>query len=82
MPSQKGPPKWLTITLESVHPDDVLNKRIRSTTRKNGGDVENSDSPIYMDVSYDCKLNFSTYFEPNSFKESSSHDEWKEAMQK
>jgi hypothetical protein len=22
-PSQKGPPKWLTKTLESVHPDEV-----------------------------------------------------------
>eukprot|EP00253_Pinus_taeda_P025146 PITA_25146 len=35
-----------------------------------------------MDVSYDCEFNLSTYFEPNSFKEVSSHVEWKEAMQK
>eukprot|EP00253_Pinus_taeda_P024063 PITA_24063 len=35
-----------------------------------------------MDVSYDFGLNLSTNFEPNSFKEASSHDEWKEAMQK
>jgi len=35
-----------------------------------------------MDVSYDCELNLSTYFEPNSLKESASHDEWKESMQK
>jgi len=35
-----------------------------------------------MDVSYDCELNLSTYFEPTSFKEAASHDEWKEAMQK
>eukprot|EP00253_Pinus_taeda_P028593 PITA_28593 len=35
-----------------------------------------------MDVSYDCELNLSTDFEPNSFKEAASHDEWKEAMQK
>eukprot|EP00253_Pinus_taeda_P017144 PITA_17144 len=35
-----------------------------------------------MDVSYDYELNFSIDFEPNSFKEVASHDEWKEAMQK
>eukprot|EP00253_Pinus_taeda_P035569 PITA_35569 len=35
-----------------------------------------------MDVSYDCELNLSTDFEPTSFKEVASHDEWKEAMQK
>eukprot|EP00253_Pinus_taeda_P002719 PITA_02719 len=35
-----------------------------------------------MDVSYDCELKLSTDFEPTSFKEDASHDEWKEAMQK
>eukprot|EP00253_Pinus_taeda_P023767 PITA_23767 len=35
-----------------------------------------------MDVSYDCELNLSIDFEPTSFKEVASHDEWKEAMQK
>jgi len=35
-----------------------------------------------MDVTYDCELNLSTDFEPTSFKEAASHDEWKEAMQK
>eukprot|EP00253_Pinus_taeda_P002361 PITA_02361 len=35
-----------------------------------------------MDVSYDWELNLSTNFEPTSFKEASSHDEWKERMQK
>eukprot|EP00253_Pinus_taeda_P004420 PITA_04420 len=35
-----------------------------------------------MDVSYDYELNLSTDFEPTSFKEAASHDEWKEAMQK
>lgn len=34
-----------------------------------------------MDVSYDCELNLSIDFEPTSFKEATSHDEWKEAMQ-
>eukprot|EP00253_Pinus_taeda_P007649 PITA_07649 len=35
-----------------------------------------------MDVSYDCELNLSINFEPTSFKEAASHDEWKEKMQK
>eukprot|EP00253_Pinus_taeda_P029147 PITA_29147 len=35
-----------------------------------------------MDVSYGCELNLSTDFEPNSFKEAASHDEWKEATKK
>jgi hypothetical protein len=26
-PSQKGPPKWLTKTLESVHPDEVTKRQ-------------------------------------------------------
>eukprot|EP00253_Pinus_taeda_P031836 PITA_31836 len=81
-PSEKGPPKWLTKTLESVHPDEVRKTRTRNSNRQNGGDVDDSNSPIDMDVSYDCELNLSTYFEPTSFKEDPSHDEWKEAMQK
>ena len=35
-----------------------------------------------MDVSNDCEINLSTNFEPTSFKEAASHDEWKEAMHK
>eukprot|EP00253_Pinus_taeda_P014815 PITA_14815 len=35
-----------------------------------------------MDVSYDCELNLFRDFEPTSFKEAASHDEWKEVMQK
>ena len=35
-----------------------------------------------MDVSSDCKLNLSTNFEPTSSREVTSHDEWKEEMQK
>eukprot|EP00253_Pinus_taeda_P034645 PITA_34645 len=81
-PSQKGPPKWLTKTLESVHPDEVGKTGTRNSTRQNGCDVDDSDSPVDMDVSYDCELNLSTDFEPTSFKEAISNDEWKEAMQK
>eukprot|EP00253_Pinus_taeda_P021664 PITA_21664 len=81
-PSEKGPPKWLTKTLESVHPGEVGKTGTRNSNRKNGGDVDEFDSPVDMDVSYDCELNLSTDFEPTSFKEVASHDEWKEVMQK
>jgi hypothetical protein len=52
--------------------------------RQDGGDVDNSNSGAAddMDLSYDCELNLSTNFEPTSFDEVASHDEWKEAMQK
>ena len=78
-PSQKGPPKWLTKTLESVRPNEVGTTGTRSSTRQNGGDVDDPGSPIDMDVSYDYVLNLSTDFKPVSFKEAASHDEWKEA---
>jgi hypothetical protein len=35
-----------------------------------------------MDVSYDYDLNLSTNLQSTSFKEATSHDEWKEAIQK
>ena len=50
--------------------------------RQNGGDVDDSNSPVDMYVSYDCELNLSIDFEPTSFKKAASHDEWKEVMQK
>ena len=81
-PYEKGPPKWLTKTLESVHPDEVGKTGTRNSNRQNGGDVDDSDSPIDMDASYDFELNLSIDFEPTSFKEDASHDEWKEVMQK
>ena len=34
-----------------------------------------------MDIAYNCELNLYTYFEPTSFKEDTSPDEWNEAMQ-
>jgi hypothetical protein len=76
-------PKWLIKTLESVHPDEVGKTRTISSTRQDDGvDVDNSYSSDVndMDVSYDCELNLSTNFEPTSFEEIVSHDEWKEAM--
>ncbi|MCY6488298.1 hypothetical protein, partial [Actinobacillus pleuropneumoniae] len=69
-------------TLESVHPDEFGKIGTRNSNRQNGGDVDDSDSLVDMDVSYDCELNLSIDFEPNSFKEAASHDEWQEAMQK
>eukprot|EP00253_Pinus_taeda_P015790 PITA_15790 len=79
---KKGPPEWLTKTLENVRPDEVAKTRARNSTRQNGDDVNDSDSPVDMDVSYDCEPNLSSNFEPTSFKEVASHDEWKEVMQK
>ena len=49
-PSQKGPPKWLTKTLENVRPDEVGKTGTRSSTMQNGGDVDDSDSPVDMDI--------------------------------
>jgi len=76
--SQKGPPKWLTKTLESVHPD-VGKTGTKLSSKQDGGNVDNSklDDVDDMDVSYDCELNLSTKHEPNSFKQTTSHDEWK-----
>ena len=77
-PSQKIP-KWATMTLESVHPDEVGKTRMRSSKRhEDGGEADNSDDD--MDVSFDCELNLSANFEPTSFEEASTRAEWKEAM--
>jgi hypothetical protein len=75
-PSKKSQPKWLRKTLESVHPNEVKKTRTRSSSRQDGGDVDD------IDVSYDFDLNLSTNFEPTSFKEATFHGEWKEAMHK
>jgi hypothetical protein len=54
------------------------------SSKQDVGNVDNSNSGAVddMDVSYDCELNLSTNHEPTSFKEATSHVEWKEAMQK
>lgn len=67
-PSQKCPPKWLTKKLESVHTNEDGKRGTRNSTRQNGVGVDDFDSPIDMDISYDCGLNFSSDFEPTSFK--------------
>lgn len=59
-PFEKGSPKWLTKTLESVHLDEAGKIGTRNSNRKNGGDVDDSNSPVDMEVSYDCVLNLST----------------------
>ena len=58
----------MTKTLENVRPDEVGKTRTRSSTRKNRVDVDTFNSPIDMDVCYNCELNFSTDLEPTSFK--------------
>jgi hypothetical protein len=35
-----------------------------------------------LDVSYNWELNLSTNLEPTLFEEATSHDEWKESMEK
>ena len=67
-PSQKDSPKWLTKTLENVHPDEVGKIGTRSSTKQNEGDVDNSDSTVDMDIAYNYELSFSTDHEPTSFK--------------
>jgi hypothetical protein len=83
-PSQKVPPKWLTKTLESVHPDEVGKTRTIISSRQDGGSVDNPKlgDVDEMVVSYDSELSLSTNLEPSSFEEVTSHDEWKESMQK
>jgi hypothetical protein len=83
-PSQKGPPKCLTKTLESVHPNEVGKKVTTMPSKQDGGNVDNSNSSDVddMDVSYDCELNLSTNHKSTSFKEATSHDKWKEATHK
>ena len=50
-----------------------------STKQEDGGEVDNLGDD--MDVSFDCEINLSANFEPNSFIEVDACDEWKEAMQ-
>ena len=49
------------------------------SSRQDGGNEYNSNSGDVddMDVSYDRELDLYTNLEPTSFKESTSHDEWK-----
>ena len=50
-----------------------------SNRQEDGGDAYQSSDD--MDVSFDCELNLYSKFEQNSFKEATTHDEWKESMQ-
>ena len=75
--------KWFMKTLESVHPNGVRRiGTVSSTKQDNGGDIDDLDSRDVsdMEVSYDYELNLSTNFEPTSFEEVVSHNEWKEVM--
>jgi hypothetical protein len=58
MPSHKGRPKWITKTLERVHPDEVGKTGTIISSRQDGGNVNNSSLGYVddMDVSYDCEL--------------------------
>ena len=72
-------PKWLSKTLESVHPNKVGKMGTRSSykDRIENGVVEGSNlgnDVDDMECSFDCELNFSTDCEPNSFKEAFYHE--------
>jgi hypothetical protein len=43
-PSQKGPPKWLTKTLESVHPNEIRKAGTRLSSKQDRDNVDNSNS--------------------------------------
>ena len=80
---QPGPskkiPKWAIKILESAQPNEVGKTGTRNSTRKDdGGEADNSGDD--MDVSFDCELNLSTVFDPNSFEEVSIFNEWKESI--
>eukprot|EP00253_Pinus_taeda_P031043 PITA_31043 len=62
--------------------DSVPTQSIEQPGPSEKGDVDDSNSPIDMDVSYDCQFNLPINFQPTSFKDTASQDEWKEAMQK
>ena len=49
------------------------------TEPKGSGRSRHSDSPVDMDIACSCELSLSIDHEPTSFKEATSHDEWKEA---
>lgn len=49
-PSQNGPPKCLTKTIESSHPNEARKKETRSATKQNVADVDDLDSTNDMDV--------------------------------
>jgi hypothetical protein len=67
---QKGPPKWLTETIESVHTNEVGNIGTGFSSKQDGGNVDNSNLSDVddMDVSYDWEFNLSTKLEPTYFK--------------
>jgi hypothetical protein len=73
-PSQNGPPKWLTKTLESVHLDEVRKIEIRMSSRQDGFNSNLGDADE-INVSYDFEFNLSTNLETSSFEEATSHDE-------
>ena len=73
---------WRPNLITYFNTDDVGKTRTKSSTRQDGGDVDNSNASDVddMDVSYDCELNLSTNFEWTSFEEFASCDEWKDVI--
>ena len=70
-------PKWLSKTLESVHPNEVEKTRTRSSYKdkiENGAVKGSYLGNDVNDSSYDYELNFFADCELTSFKEAFSHD--------
>ncbi len=54
---------WYSFQMDSLpNLDEVGKTGTRNSNEQNGGDVDDSNSPVDMDVSYDCELNLSTDF--------------------
>ena len=69
--------KWATKSLESVLSDDVVKTRTRRTRQEDGGDAYDLGDVEDIDISFGCELNLSSNFEPTSFEETNTNDEWK-----
>ena len=74
--------------LESVHFNEIGKIGTRSSTiQDDGGNADGStssdpNSGNNMEASFDCELILSSNNELTSFEETTSHDKWKESMQK
>eukprot|EP00253_Pinus_taeda_P032024 PITA_32024 len=60
-PSEKGRPKWLTKTLESVHPDEVGRQGTRNSNRQNGEAASHDEWKEPMQKEYDALIKNDTW---------------------
>eukprot|EP00253_Pinus_taeda_P034545 PITA_34545 len=60
-PSEKGPPKWLTKTLESVHPNEVGKMGTRNSNWQNGEAASHDEWKEAMQKEYDALIKNGTW---------------------